>query len=290
VSTEAQTGLRFTLRWPDGRTEILVVDAERALIGSAAHCEVRLPAGAVQPEHLDVVLSGGSIHVAARAIAAPGVQLPLGGVWHPGQAIELAGVCLTVDPVNLLPDAKRRSPFWLFAIVPLAALAAALVYVRASSPAEAAIPEAPPLFDRPVDGCAGKPAEQVGAFAAEKMRVALAKRERSPFSPRDGVDAVPLFELAGACFRAARFKEEEAEASGAAQTLRKRLEDEYRARRVRMEHAVRVGDPFGAKRELGVLIPMTAHRRGAYLDWMVAVDRYASLEVEQRKNPGLSGR
>ena len=38
------SGLEFRIRHPDGRSEELVVDSDRVLIGSGAHCEIRLPA------------------------------------------------------------------------------------------------------------------------------------------------------------------------------------------------------------------------------------------------------
>ena len=290
MSAEAQVGLRFRVRWIDGRSEQLLVDADRALIGSAAHCEVRLPTEDAAAEHVEVFISEGVVHLTTRVADAPPTldgAPTAAGVWPPGRILSLGGTTLAVDVVDLGHSKKGRSPFWLFAAVPPAALIAFFVYARGVSPSEPVVPEAPPLFDKVVESCPAPANDQVSAFATEKQRVALAKRERSPFSPRDGVDAVPLFETAAACFRVAHASEDEHEALGAGETLRRRLEDEYRARRVRLEHAFRVGDPFGAKRELVVLVPMTSHRRGPYAEWMASLDRYATLEIEQRNNPSL---
>ena len=250
MSAGAQMGLRFLLRWPNGRSEQLVVDAARALVGSAAHCEVRLSAETAAPERLEVVLHGGRVHVAARVYAggrggAGASGLPGDGIWPPHHVIVLGGVAVSVEAVDLLPRRSGRSPLWLFLPIPFAAIVAAFFF-KASD---------------------------------EKMRIALAKRERSPFSIRDAVDAVPVFEQAAACFRAAAARDQLDETSNAAQLLRSRLNDEYRARRVRVEHAFRVADPFGARRELAVLIPMMSHRRGPYVDWMVAVNRYGVPRV-----------
>ncbi len=293
MSVESQVGLRFVLRWSDGRSEQLVVDSERALIGSAAHCEVRLPPEESPSEYADVFIDKGVVCLSTRGgepaaglASAPGAA----SVWQPGRSLVIGSLSLTAEAINLGASRKGTSPFLLFLSVPLVALAAAVMYGRVPPPSEATIPEAPPLFDRAVEACPSPRGEQLVAFASEKLRVALAKRERSPFSPHDGIEAVPLFELAAVCFRVAGSHEEELEARGAGDALRRRTEDEYRARRVRMEHAFRVGDPFGAKRELGVLIPMTSHLRGPYIDWMVWLDRYASKVVEERMSSGLGRR
>jgi hypothetical protein len=51
---------------------------------------------------------------------------------------------------------------------------------------------------------------------------------------------------------------------------------------VRLEHAYRTHQSNAAKRELVVLIPMTAHRRGAYTEWLAFLDRAVNAELEQR--------
>ena len=48
-SAAPNIGLRFRVQHADGHSEQYVVDAERALVGSAAHCEVRLPPEAAAP-------------------------------------------------------------------------------------------------------------------------------------------------------------------------------------------------------------------------------------------------
>jgi hypothetical protein len=46
------TSLLVGISYPNGRREELTVDSESALIGSGAHCEVRLPAEHAAVEHL----------------------------------------------------------------------------------------------------------------------------------------------------------------------------------------------------------------------------------------------
>ncbi|WP_394836806.1 hypothetical protein LVJ94_07845 [Pendulispora rubella] len=282
---ETQTGLKFRVRYADGRTEQFLVDAERALIGSAAHCEVRLPPESAALEHVEVVAQGGRVHITTRAAAnAPTLNgTPfVTGIWPSGAVLAIHGVTLTVESVDLGQKQRGRSPFWLLVPVPIVAVIASIIYSRVAASAELPIPDAPGLFDAPVATCPTQAPELYGAFAADKLRTAQAKRERGPFSRRDAVESVSLFELAAACYRQAGSGEEEREASSGAVSQRKKVEEEYRVRRVRLEHAFRVGDPFGAKRELAILIPMTAHRRGPYVEWLASLDRYATIEAERR--------
>src|SRR5687767_6807232 len=53
-----QSALIFNVSHSDGRNEQLTVDATRALVGSAAHCEIRLAVEDAAPEHLLVVSDG----------------------------------------------------------------------------------------------------------------------------------------------------------------------------------------------------------------------------------------
>ena len=63
--------LRFLVRYPDGRAEDFAVDAERVLIGSGAHCEIRLPVDQAAMEHVAVTMSPTSVMAEARAFEPP---------------------------------------------------------------------------------------------------------------------------------------------------------------------------------------------------------------------------
>jgi hypothetical protein len=284
---ESATGLRFHVRYGDGRDEHLVVDAERALIGSAAHCEVRLPTESAAPEHVEVFASEGRVHLTARANERPPVLdgAPCTtGPWLPRRVLTIGAATLTVELVELGQRSKTRSPFWLLAPVPVIVLVATVLVARTGVETPPPVPEAPSLFDARPATCPATAGDQVRALAGEKLRLGTAKRERSPFSVRDGVDAAPLFESAAACYHVANLPENERAATAAAAALRQKLEDEYRVRRVRLEHAYRLNDPVAAKRELNVLIPMTSHRPGPFLEWMKWLDRSASVEIDRRAN------
>src|SRR4051812_28462680 len=66
-----QTYLVFNICHADGSRETLTVDSERALVGSGAHCEIRLPAEEVESEHLAIRVYEGSLHAEAKSVRPP---------------------------------------------------------------------------------------------------------------------------------------------------------------------------------------------------------------------------
>ncbi len=285
---DPQQGFRFRLVYADGRQEQVLVDSERALIGSASHCELRLPPETAAHEHVEVFAHEGAIHFATRRhalgnLAALDGVATVEGQWRTGSTLRVGDVQIQVEMVSL-GMAKAKPPLWaLFVAIPAIAITA--VGVALARPVDRGlppIPEAPGLVGAKDAKCPEVAPEQRPVLAAEKLRIALAKRERSPFAPQEGFEAIALFEVSAACYRAAGQPQPATEADDAAGVLRVKLDEDYRLRRVRLEHAYRTHQTGAVKRELAVLIPMTSHRRGPYTEWLAALDRAATLEIEQR--------
>lgn len=289
-TSDPQVGLKFRLVGEDGRVETLLVDADRALVGSAAHCEVRLP-GSTAYEHLEVFVHAGAACFATRPLGvAAGVPWLDGepcaeGVLSHWSKLSVGATALSVEIVTLGPP-KAKPPLWAFGALAVIAVGTltTLAAARGSVAELPAIPEAPALLS-PVDGAScGRDGdvEELAALGAERLRVGLSKRERTPFAPREGVEAVAHLDAAAACFERAGKREDAATAKASAASMRAKVEQEYRIRRLRLEHAYRIHDPAAVKRELAVLVPMTAGLRGPYTDWLAALDRAASAELDQR--------
>jgi hypothetical protein len=285
---DPQQGFRFRVVYADGRTEQILVDADRALIGSASHCELRLPPEVAAHEHVEVFAHEGAVHFATRPYAL--LSLPVldnvatvEGRWATGSALRIGDVQMHVELVSLgMPKAK--APIWAL-LVAIPAIAITAVGVALARPVERGlppIPEAPALIGAKDAKCPELAPEQRPVLAAEKLRIALAKRERSPFAPQDGLEAIALFEVSAACFRASNQPQAATDADDAADVLRGKLDEDYRLRRVRLEHAYRTHQSGAVKRELVVLIPMTAHRRGPYTEWLGFLDRAVTIELDQR--------
>jgi hypothetical protein len=289
-ANDPQIGFRFRLTHPDGKQETLVVDAERALIGSAAHCEVRLPGEVAAHEHVEVVANDGAIHFATRPYGLR-MHLPLldgvalvEGRWEKSSTLAVGNVQMTVEIADL--STTRAKPPVIGPVIGAVSILAMVAIGALARPRPAGDPPVPPaptlLPPKEAATCQNVAPDQRQPLAAEKLRVALAKRERSPFVPADGFEAVVLFESAAACFRSASLPNEAREADQMADALRLKLDEDYRIRRVRLEHAYRIHATPVVKRETAVLIPMTAHARGPYTEWLLALDRAATVELEEK--------
>jgi hypothetical protein len=287
MKAESQVGLSVHVSHEGGGDERYIVDSERALVGSAAHCEIRLPQEVSAPAQVELVYRDGALHATAVALDPPvfvdRMRLTT-TAWQGRGVLRIGGTTIRVEPVALGAKGKNRE--WVFAValgVPILAAAASFALTRPASAGNPQYADPPTLFDEPVASCPVKEAEQALAFADEKSRVALAKRERGPFSPRDAVDAVPLVEVARACYAIAGETEAAQQSAELVTQMRRKLEEEYAMRRVRLEHAFETGNAASIRRELDYLLPMTSHRQGLYVDWLVALKRSVDLEVDREE-------
>src|SRR5688572_27795275 len=65
------SGLEFLLELPGQKPERLLVDSDRVLIGSGAHCEIRLPPEHASVEHVLVMSAPGGLCCQARSLSPP---------------------------------------------------------------------------------------------------------------------------------------------------------------------------------------------------------------------------
>lgn len=288
-------GLKFHIRHPDGKLEELVIDSDRVLIGSGAHCEIRLPPEEAAVEHVAIGVTAEGVQAQARAAqpyptlnGMPFAQtiLPAGSVLGIGRVqITLAMIEVT-DASALIARRKQRTSPVTYILALLALPLAAYLLLVDDEEAVAPKPpeEFPALWEAPITACPQRTADQAAALAAEKLALASAKRERRPFRVQDGVAAVPLYETAAACFRAAENVDQAREASEAGSHLRKEMDSDYRTHRVRLEHALSVSDLVSAHKETRVLIALTEGKQGEYVTWLSNLDRKLQLKFG-RKGP-----
>ena len=93
------------------------------------------------------------------------------------------------------------------------------------------------------------------------------------------MQSVPLYEQAAACFRAGGDPQSAAAADETAQKLRKDINDDYRAQRVRLDHALNVEDWPGAQREVRLLRQFTEGKQGEYVTWLSNLERKLKNKV-----------
>jgi hypothetical protein len=303
------SSLVVAIAHPNGRREEITVDSDAAMIGSGAHCEVRLPLEQAAVEHLFVQARQGAIFAEARTLSPPPTMngLPFThGRLLPESVVVVGQIGLSVSMLQISDEVeigkrstRKRNPrtYVLGAIgIPLGLFYLANEYQTTDS--RVALPVGIPELWAPPDGaCPQSAKEPALAFALDQRARADAKRERSPFAPEDGVAAVPFYERASACFKVAGRPDDERDASADATTLRRRLTDDFRLNRLRLERALLTEDWTTAHRQIRTLeafigrhadastklAPPAEAVRVSFYNWLANVDRRIALKAESTK-------
>jgi hypothetical protein len=284
------SGLAFRIQYPDGRLEQLVVDSDRILLGSGAHCEIRLPPEHAASEHVLITFLGGAVHAQARAMnpppavnGAPFTQVNL----TPDSILSVGHVQMAVSVVqiegaaNVIKKKKEQtSPVTYLLVIIALPLAGFLLLSEGKGDAVGPAPQgAPPLWPSAAVACPQRAPDLARNIAQDKKIFAEGKRERGPFHIQDAIAAVPMFELSAACFKVADDAELSKDMTAAAAKLRAQLEEDYLAHRMRLEHSITVGDLLTAQKEVHVLLAMLEGQSGPYVNWLQTVDRRIALKV-----------
>ena len=288
--------LKFQTRLPTGQIEQLSIESERVLIGSGAHCEIRLPLAEARVEH--VLIELGPAGVFARALSfeppptinnVPFTQAPL----PPGAMLGVSGTQIYIEIVEgaqaggALQQKKKSSPIMLIALL-LMLPAAGYLFLGDeegfAGEAEPERPQPPELWAPPVTQCPQADRAAALGFARERMAIADAKRERRPFHVQDGVSAVPTYEMAAACFRAGGDVASGNLADESAKYLRREMTDDFRMRRVRLDHALATEDYVSAQKEVRVLLQFVEGKSGDYVTWLSNLERKLKLKVGEAAN------
>jgi hypothetical protein len=273
--------IRFEIRYADGRKEVANVDGERAVVGHGAHCDVRLPLDQAANEHVVVEVVGGTVRVETKAFAPaatvnglPFTTIPLTAdvplkIGSTSIFISLGDHGFDGAPVVRKGESEETSPFMkVLGVGVLVAGAYMLFFMDDVVRSTQAPVKLPDLFAAPVTTCPQAAPDQALSLANARRDIAEGKRERSPFVAKDGLQAVQLYEQAAACYRQARQAGSAAEADRATAQLRASLVQDFRARRVRLEHLMAVGDYELAKNDVAVLRAMTEGKQGSWVTWL----------------------
>lgn len=272
--------LRFEIRYAHGQKEAATVESDRVLIGSGAHCDVRLPLDQAANEHMAIEVVGTTVRAEAKAFNPPvtvnGAPFAK-GVVVPNVPIAIGTTLIYValgagyegSPTLQRKTGDETSPFMKVLGVLVLVAGAYMMFSGGDAPVAPPPAKAPDLFPASSEPtCPMASTDQAFAFASEKFDVAEGKRERSPFAPKEGLDAVALYDLAAACFRRADAVSRAEEATTAAQQLRASITQDFRARRLRLEHLIAVGDYELARRDVAVLRSYSEGKTGPWISWL----------------------
>jgi hypothetical protein len=271
----------------DGSLERTRVEGDQITIGRSPTAGIPLPdLRDLEPEHLLVAPRGEGCWVAinqeAKQQAKVNGQPFQHGMVAWGTEIELAGIKLRVTdklPKEVKGD-KQSSP-----IVLLGGVATVVILLWSlsgeSGPGLETRPPAEPvaLFATP-ETCPASGAavlRQADLFA----EIALAKSERYPFDPSDGVESVRLYRRSQACFQAAGVADAAGEMQREGDFMERRVNEDYSAHRLRLERAlthVRYEDAlFETQAILAIL--RREDQNNPYIQWLNRTKRHLELLV-----------
>lgn len=289
--------LQLVVHLPGGKVEELQIDGEQVLIGSGAHCDVRLPMDQAQTEHIVLDVTPAGLFAQARSFepsptlsGVPFTETPLGETATLGVGQTRIEVSF-VESETAATAAQRKKKKGGFSMVTWVAIGLAIPLMGvmlALPPAEEASAgrgkPPPDLFSEPAAKCPKTNPEQALAFAEERLAVAESRRERRAFKVQDGVAAVPLFETAKVCFELGGDAERAGYARDAAKALREEMTVEYRTRQLRLEHLLENGDLGTVQREVELLLAFTEGKGGEYVQWLQTLDRKLRVQAGQGGN------
>lgn len=293
--------LKFDIRHIDGRVEELRIDSDRAMIGSGAHCEIRLGLDQAGVEHIFVQLTPAGIFADARSFQPPPTvngspftrtQIVPGSVMGVGNTqIVVSAVEIVAEGASAQKKEQKTSPLTLLLAVVVMPLALYVIFQENPNDAVGKAPhEIPELWGPPATACSQSAREAARAKAFETFTKAASKHERRPFYVPDGVQAVPLYEEAAACFQVAGEADRAKRAAALAAKLRADVAEDFRTHRVRLEHSLSTGRFETAQKEVRVLLAFLQGKEGEYVEYLSLLERklrikYGDQNRQKKKTP-----
>ncbi|HEY4014120.1 MAG TPA: hypothetical protein VGM06_12330 [Polyangiaceae bacterium] len=284
--------IRFRVQHADGRIEELVTESSQVLVGSGRHCEIRLPVDQARVEHVLIQVAPAGLRATARAFDPPPKLDEVEFTQAPVRADAVLAIGKTRITISaaasiegrahvLRAGAKRNPRVYAYLVLGLAGCIAMVVARGRHGSGLNEPAKVPALFETSAVRCP-ETAERADAVAQDRMSLAVAKQERSPFHPEDGVEAVPLYLTAESCFRASGDVGDADEAAANAERLKKQMTEEFRFHRVRLQRSIALQRWNVAEREAGLLLSFLT-RGGEYATWLSNLRRKILLTYISKK-------
>lgn len=268
----------FEIRHADGRQERTAAAGSRIVIGSGAHCDVRLSADQAAFEH--VVIEDQPAGPLLRCLAAMPTTMLDGSALTERLLGPSAMLCIGATQIHITRPvlaivAKKSAlgPAMVAKLLVVAALVGGIVKVAGMTTEDAMAPPPaiPELFAKTGAACPRTDLAEARAVADEQRANADGARDRSPFDPRESRAAIKAYETASACYRVTQSAEASADAAQSAKRMREETLLDFRARRVRLERLLLVNDYELAAQDVAVLTGLTEGQQGEYPRWLAAV-------------------
>lgn len=267
------------VRKPREAEERFEIEDARILVGSGAHCDIRLPIDAAY-EHVLVTQEGGSF------VARPALQeltMLVDGEraqereLTPGNVLGIEGTSVEVIAIEEVSSGggKTTSPLRHLALG-LATLVVVFGMAIASSASGGASTLAPPPPEPapiPETACPESDPALAGELARQKLTQALDRQQRFRFHAGDGPESVRLFGNASTCFQAAGDKESAADAHLRAERMQAAIAEQFRVARVRLDRALTDGHAVSALHQIEFMRALLGTREDtrAYVAWLIVL-------------------
>ncbi|MDB4944452.1 MAG: hypothetical protein JWP97_3986 [Labilithrix sp.] len=281
----------FDILHADGRRERTAAGSVRIVIGSGAHCDVRLSADQAAFEHVVIEQAAGLPPRIAALVATPPSSLdghPVAGQLPASGLLVVAATRIQITWVapQAAVKAPALGPAMIGKLLVVAGLAVAIVVVATRGPAPPPpVPTSvPELFAPAPERCSRTDAVEARATADDHRARAEAARERSPFDPREARIAIEGYDLAAVCYRQGQLADASEEAALNARRLREETTLDFRARRLRLERLLLVDDHELAAQDVAVLAALTDGQSGAYPQFLRSVQQnLKNRNVEKKR-------
>lgn len=287
----AEYGLRVLITRDGNVLSDVQVHGASLLIGSGGHCDVRLGPDLLAVEHVRLRADGGQVWAEtlsrSPAVLLGGVAFSSGFVT-PHDALAVGPLFIQVaawhEQVKKQRSHKGLTLLAMLLVVLGGVALSAAVAKTAGKTSKLPEPPASPFVEaegKTQASCPEQASASAGVAAADLWREAMDHRERSPFSPSNGLEAVKLMHTSAACFDASGNGEAAEEARTQASLLRAQLEKSFHVHRVRLDHSITQKDFSLSKVEVAILKSFLAGRDHPYTVWLDNMERW--LEVTQGK-------
>lgn len=268
------------VRKPREAEERFEIEDMRVLVGSGAHCDIRLPIDAAY-EH--VLITQEAEAVVARPALRELTMLVDGDrsterELQPGNVVTVGGSTIEVISLEEIRTSggKKASPLRHVAVA-LATVVVVFGFAIASSAGSTSTALAPPPPDpAPIaknGTCPETDRGLAGELARQKLGQAVDRQQRFRFHPSDGPESVRLFAMASTCFALAGDEANAADARLRAERMQVTIIEQFRVARVRLDRALTDGQAVQALQQIEFMRALLGTRDDtrAYVEWLIVL-------------------
>ncbi|MCA9581502.1 MAG: hypothetical protein KC416_06885 [Myxococcales bacterium] len=271
----------------DGSSESYLLEGEQSVLGRALTANIAIPdARDLEPEHflLKPQFDGCWVGVAQGArtptlVAGKPFEsglLPWGTEIQVGEMV----IVLTGDDPTKGRDNVAK---WAIGVAVLGILFGFYVYkTTQDSIGNLTVPQDFPNITPAAVECRLQ-GEGARFRAREAMEAALAKSDRYPFDPQDGIEAIRLYTEAASCAKLVGEAAMVRRAVDLGKRMNDKVQDDYRTHRLALQLAIDGQNIEDAFQRVNILYGLVQHKEGPYKQWLRETHSRLSIAIAKEK-------